>query len=66
MEGDTTKLTARITGKGFCFGVTPTTVQLTPDEVRTVLGSNSISSNCGVVSVRYRADIGLYIDKKLS
>lgn len=46
--------------------VNPTTVQLTPDEVRTVLGSNSISSNCGVVSVRYRADIGLYIDKKLS
>lgn len=45
---------------------TSSTVQLTPDEVRTILGSNSISSNCGVVSVRYRADIGLYIDKKLA
>lgn len=62
MEGDPTNLVTRITGKGFCLGVTPTTVQLTPNEVRTVLGSNSISSNCGVVSVKYRADIGLYID----
>ena len=42
------------------------TVQLTPVEVDTLLGANFIISNCGVVSVRYRADIGLYIDKKLS
>ena len=42
------------------------TVQLTPTEVDTILGANSISSDCGVVSVNYRADIGLYIDKKLS
>ena len=44
----------------------PTTVQLTPTEVDTVLGSNNIYSDCGEVSVKYRADIGLYIDKKLS
>lgn len=56
-----------LSGVQFAYRLaTPTTVQLTPDEVRTVLGSNSISSNCGMVSVRYRADIGLYIDKKLS
>lgn len=44
-----------------------TTIQLTPDEVRTVLGNNSISSDLGGdVTVIYRADIGKYIDKKLS
>lgn len=44
----------------------PTTVQLTPVEVDTILGSNNIYSDCGEVSVKYRADIGLYIDKKLA
>lgn len=49
-------------GAQVVYPVTPTTVQLTPAEVRTVLGNNSISANTGSVSVRYRADIGLYID----
>lgn len=44
---------------------TSQTVQLTPTEVDTILGSNNIYSDCGEVSVKYRADIGLYIDKKL-
>ena len=45
---------------------TPITVQLTPTEVKTLLGENNIFSNCGDVEVDYRADIGLYIDKKIS
>ena len=45
---------------------TPTTVQLTPVQVATVLGANSMQANSGDVAVSYRADIGLYIDKKLA
>ena len=45
---------------------TPTTVQLTPTEVKTLLGTNNIFADTGDVAVNYRADIGLYIDKKIS
>ena len=45
---------------------TPITANLTPVQVATVLGSNSIQANSGDVAVSYRADIGLYIDKKLA
>lgn len=41
---------------------TPTTVQLTPTEVKTLLGYNNISSN-GTVEVIYHADTKLYVDK---
>lgn len=44
--------------------LTPTTIQLTPTEVKTLLGQNNIFADTGSVSVKYRADIGLYIDKK--
>lgn len=44
---------------------TPITTQLTPQEVKSLLGSNSFYHDCnGQVAVTYRADIGLYIDKK--
>ena len=35
---------------------TPTTVQLTPTEVRTLLGQNNVWADCGSVEVEYRAD----------
>lgn len=41
---------------------TPTTVQLTPQEVKTLLGYNNISST-GTVDVVYHADTKLYVDK---
>lgn len=41
---------------------TPTTVQLTPTEVKTLLGYNNISSS-GTVEVIYHADTKLYVDK---
>ena len=41
---------------------TPTTVQLTPQEVKTLLGYNNISSS-GTVEVIYHADTKLYVDK---
>ena len=42
---------------------TPEVYQLSPAEVRTFLGANSISASTGSVSVVYRADTGLYIAK---
>lgn len=52
-------------GVQVCYELaTSTTVQLTPQEVLTVLGSNSMAADSGDVTVYYRADIGLYIDKK--
>jgi len=34
--------------------------------IKTISGENNIFSNCGDVEVDYHADIGLYIDKKIS
>ena len=45
---------------------TPQTYQLTPEEVKTVLGQNNIFADCGDVNVQYRADTKLYIDKVLN
>ena len=44
----------------------PIMYQLTPMEVRTVLGNNVISADCGPVTLRYRADTKLYIDGKFA
>ena len=43
---------------------TPTTVQLTKQQVTTLLGLNNIWADSGEVSVFYTADTKLYIDKK--
>ena len=43
---------------------TPTTVQLTKQQVTTLLGLNNIWADSGEVSVVYTADTKLYIDKK--
>ena len=45
---------------------TPLEYDLTAEDIRTLYGDNTIFADCGNVSVTYRADIGLYIDKKLS
>jgi len=42
---------------------TPITYQLTPVEVKTLLGSNSIWADTGDTSLAYRADPKLYIDE---
>jgi hypothetical protein len=41
---------------------TPITYQLTPTEVKTLLGSNSVWADTGNTSLAYRADPKLYID----
>lgn len=45
---------------------TPQTYQLTPTEVRTILGGNTIYTDAGAVSVEYVADTKLYIDNKIA
>ena len=45
---------------------TPQTYQLTPTEVRTLLGGNTIYTDAGEVSVEYVADTKLYIDNKVA
>lgn len=44
----------------------PFTYQLTPQEVRTLLGQNNIWADTGNVDVTYQADTKLYIDNKIS
>jgi hypothetical protein len=43
----------------------PTTYQLTPTEVKTLLGSNNIFADCGDVDVEYVRDATLIINKLL-
>lgn len=45
---------------------TPTTYQLTPTEVKTLLGTNNIWADTGDTDVEYKADTTLYIDSKLN
>ena len=45
---------------------TPQTYQLTPTEVTTLLGDNTIWADTGDTEVEYRADTKLYIDKKIA
>lgn len=45
---------------------TPQTVQLTANELETVLGQNNIWNDCGDTEVEYRADTKLYIQKVIN
>ena len=45
---------------------TPITIQLTPQEVTSLLGGNTVWADSGDVEVTYKADIQRYIDKKIS
>lgn len=44
---------------------TPTSAEFDPIEVKTLYGDNNIWADTGDVTVQYRADTTLYIDKKL-
>lgn len=45
---------------------TPVSYQLDPVEVRTLLGANTFSADAREVAVTYRADIALYIARKIA
>jgi hypothetical protein len=44
----------------------PITYQLTPHEVKSLLGQNNIYANTGDTSVEYHADIKAYINRKIA
>ena len=46
--------------------LTPTTYQLTPQAVLTILGQNNIWADTGDVEVAYCADTKMYIDKVIA
>ena len=48
------------------FAETPVTYQLSPTEVKTLLGINNIFADCGDSTVQYRADIQKYINKVIA
>lgn len=45
---------------------TPQTYQLTPQAIALLTGDNNVWSEDGSIEVKYRANIGLYVDKKIS
>lgn len=45
---------------------TPQTYQLSPQQIKTLLGINNVWADTGDVTVKYRADTKLYIDKVLA
>jgi hypothetical protein len=45
---------------------TPTTIQLTPTQIDSLLGHNNVFADSGVVTVEYIADTKLYIQKVIS
>ncbi len=56
-----------MSGVQLCYEIkTPVIYDLTPTEVRTLLGTNNIWADCGDSTVEYRADTKLYIDKKIA
>ena len=48
------------------MGGTVTEISLTPEEIETLKGTNNFWSDAGDVSVEYRADTKLYIEKKIT
>lgn len=51
----------------FCYPLAqPQTYQLTPQQILTLLGNNTVFVDCGSVSVTYQASIKGYIDKVLA
>jgi len=59
--------TTPTTGAQVCYKLaTPQTVQLTANEIKTILGHNNIWNDCGDTTVEYRADTKLYINKVLN
>lgn len=61
---DKTELFAALGEINVAYPIEPQTINLTPTQVKTLLGYNNISST-GTVDVIYHADTKLYIDKKI-
>lgn len=63
---DANEFKSAVAGQKIVYPLTePQTIQLTPQQVNSLLGVNNIWSDAGDVDVEYRADTKLYIDKRL-
>ena len=59
--------TTPTTGAQVCYELaTPVTYNLTPTEIKSLLGDNNVWADAGDTAVTYRADTKLYIDKKIA
>jgi len=64
---DATSFKTSVSGVQLVYELaTPMTYQLTPQEVRTLLGQNNLWADTGDVAVTYKADTKLYIDNKIT
>ena len=64
---DATSFITAVTGIPLIYELaTPVTYQLTPTEIKTLLGQNNIFADTGDASVQYRADTKLFIMKLIS
>lgn len=64
---DATTFKAAMSGVQLVYELaTPIIYQLTPQEIRTLLGTNNIWADAGPVDVEYRADTKRYIDQKFA
>ena len=62
----TEEFKSAMSGVQLCYELaTPQTYQLTPTEVTTLLGDNTIWADTGDTEVEYRADLDLYIQRKM-
>lgn len=67
LYNDAATFKAAMDGVKLCYELaTPITYNLTPTEVKSLLGINNIWSDAGDMDVEYRADTKLYIDKRLA
>lgn len=61
-----TDFKAAVTGQKICYELaTPTTYQLTPQQIDTLLGDNNVWADSGEVEVVYKADVQRWVIKKL-
>ena len=64
---DTTAFKSAVTGQTLVYELAePITIQLTPNQVNSLLGANNIWADSGDTEVEYRADTKLYIQKKIT
>ena len=64
---DTATFKSAMSGVQLVYPIaTPITIQLTPHEVRSLLGSNNVWADTGDTEVTYRADPTLYIQRKIA
>lgn len=67
LYADEASFRSALNGVQLCYELAePQVYHLTPQEVLTLLGTNNVWSDAGEIAVTYKADVQLYIDKRIS